>query len=28
MRAIDLCWKVETIANAADIARMCVKRIE
>jgi 2-methylcitrate dehydratase PrpD len=24
-RAMDLCWNVETLANAADIARMCVK---
>jgi 2-methylcitrate dehydratase PrpD len=23
-QAMDLCWKVETLANAADIARMCV----
>ena len=24
-RAMDLCWNVETLANPADIARMCVK---
>ena len=24
--AMDLCWNVETLANAADIARMCVKK--
>ena len=23
-QAMDLCWKVESVANAADIARMCV----
>jgi 2-methylcitrate dehydratase PrpD len=26
--AMDLCWNVETLASAGDIARMCVKRIE
>ena len=24
--AMDLCWNVETLANAADIARICVKK--
>jgi 2-methylcitrate dehydratase PrpD len=23
-QAMDLCWKVESLANAADIARMCI----
>jgi len=27
-RAMDLCWNVEKLANAADIARMCVEGIE